>query len=121
MNLFEPESFERFVLTLAGVSLVEQWGAKVAKVGGKVFALVSLTPPDLHHLVFKTGETSFEVLTALEGIKQAPYFAKRQWVCVAPDAALSPDEIEAYLRRSHRLIASNLTKKLQRELGLPEP
>ena len=74
----------------------------------------------LEHVVFKSGETSFEVLTALEGVKQAPYFAKRQWVCVAPDAALSAEEVEAYLRRSYRLIGSNLTKKLQRELGIAE-
>ena len=119
MSLFEPENFERFVLSQAGVSVVEQWESKVAKVGGKVFALVRLFQPDLHHVVFKSGETSFEVLTALDGIKQAPYFAKRLWVCVAPDAGLSPSEVEAYLRRSHRLIASTLTKKLQRELGIP--
>ncbi|CAM5767148.1 hypothetical protein LMIY3S_02064 [Labrys miyagiensis] len=120
MNLFEPESFERFALSLPGVSIVEQWEAQVAKVGGKVFALLRLTLPDLHHVVFKSGETSFEVLTSLDGIKQAPYFAKRQWVCVAPDAALAPGEVEAYLRRSHRLIASALTRKLRRELGISE-
>jgi hypothetical protein len=36
MSLFEPESFENFTSSLPGVSLVDQWESRVAKVGGKV-------------------------------------------------------------------------------------
>jgi len=119
MSLFEPHAFERFALALAGVSLVEQWGSRVAKVGGKVFTLLRLSEPDLHGIVFKCPEESFVVLTGIEGIKQAPYFAKRQWVCVPPTAGLHDDEIEAYLRRSYQLVSAGLTRKLRQELGIP--
>jgi predicted DNA-binding protein (MmcQ/YjbR family) len=119
MNLFEPENFENFTMSLPGVSLVDQWESRVAKVGGKVFTLLRLTPPDLHGIVFKCTEESFVVLTGTEGIKQAPYFAKRQWVCVPPEAGLSDDEVEAYLHRSYRLVAAGLTKKIRQELSIP--
>jgi predicted DNA-binding protein (MmcQ/YjbR family) len=116
MSLLEPESFESFTMSLPGVSLVDQWGSRVAKVGGKVFTLFRLTSPDLHSIVFKCPEESFIVLT---GVKQAPYFAKRQWVCVSREADLSDAEVEAYLRRSYVLVAAGLTKKLRQELGIP--
>src|SRR4030095_14796044 len=119
MSLLEPESFESFTMSLPGVSLVDQWGSRVAKVGGKVFTLLRLTPPDLHSVVFKCPEESFVVLTGIEGVKQAPHFAKRQWVCVPSDADLSDAEVEAYLRRSYRLVAAGLTKKVRWELGIP--
>ncbi|WP_353641569.1 MmcQ/YjbR family DNA-binding protein [Mesorhizobium sp. WSM2239] len=119
MSLFEPESFEDFTTSLPGVSLVDQWESRVAKVGGKVFALLRLTSPDLHGIVFKCPEESFVVLTGIEGVKQAPYFAKRQWVCVPKEAGLGDGEVEAYLHRSYRLVAAGLTKKLRQELGIP--
>ena len=119
MSLFEPESFERFAISLAGVSLVDQWESRVAKVGGKVFTLLRLASPDLHSVVFKCREESFVVLTGIEGVKQAPHFAKRQWVCVPKEADLGDAELDAYLRRSYRLVAAGLTKKLRLELGIP--
>jgi predicted DNA-binding protein (MmcQ/YjbR family) len=119
MSLFEPDGFENFTTSLPGVSLVDQWESRVAKVGGKVFTLLRLTPPDLHGLVFKCPEESFVVLTGIEGVKQAPYFAKRQWVCVPKEAGLSDAEVDAYLHRSYRLVAAGLTKKIRQELGIP--
>ena len=119
MSLFEPESFENFTTSLPGVSLVDQWGSRVAKVAGKVFTLLRLTSPDLHSIVFKCRKESFVVLTGIEGVKQAPYFAKRQGVCVPRETDLSDAELETYLRRSYRLVAAGLTKKLRQELGIP--
>ena len=38
----QRDGFEAFVLALPAVTLVHQWGdASVAKVGGKIFALLS--------------------------------------------------------------------------------
>ena len=119
MSLFEPESFESLTTSLPGVSLVDQWGSRVAKVGGKVFTLLRLTSPDLHSVVFKCPVESFVVLTGIEGVKQAPYFAKGQWVCVPREVGLGDAELEAYLRRSYLLVAAGLTKKVRQELGIP--
>jgi predicted DNA-binding protein (MmcQ/YjbR family) len=119
MSLFEPETFESFTISLPGVSLVDQWESRVAKVGGKVFTLLRLTSPDLHSIVFKCPPESFAVLTGIEGVKQAPHFAKGRWVCVPSEADLTDAELEAYLRRSYLLVAAGLTKKVRQELGVP--
>lgn len=114
MSLHDPQGFAALVAALPGTSLVEQWGSRVAKVGGKVFGLVAAGGGGV---AFKVSETSFAGLTELPGVEQAPYFAKGQWVSVAP-GALDEAELAAYLKEAHRLIAAKLTKKLRAELGL---
>lgn len=74
--------------------------------GDKVFTLLRLADPDLHSIVFKCTAESFVVLTGSGSAKQAPYFAKGQWVCTPKETDISPGELEAYLRRSYRLVAS---------------
>lgn len=114
MNLHEREGYTAFVTGLPAVTLHEQWEALVAKVGGKVFCLLGDSSGDL---VFKVGEIAFDGLTDLDGMAQAAYFAKRQWVRVTP-GALEQELAEGYVRESHRLIASKLTRKLRAELGI---
>lgn len=114
MNLHERDGYTAFVTGLPAVTLHEQWEALVAKVGGKVFCLLGDSSGDL---VFKVGEIAFDGLTDLDGIAQAAYFAKRQWVRVTP-GALEQELAEGYIRESHRLIASKLTRKLRAELGI---
>ena len=117
--LFTRDGFEAFVITLPAVTLVEQWGSSVAKVGGeiggKVFALSGLTDG---HISFKVTELAFEGLTSLAGIGQAAYSAKRQWVSVAADADLDEADLKAYIVEAHRIIAGKLTRKLRIELGI---
>lgn len=114
--MFTRAAFEKFVLGLPAVTLSEQWGAVVAKVGGKVFALFGLEGPPV--IVFKVGEMSFEVLTGIDGIRQAAYFAKRKWVHVEKRAKLPVKDLRGYIARSHTLVAAGLTRKLRAELGL---
>jgi predicted DNA-binding protein (MmcQ/YjbR family) len=116
MSLHLPRSFDKFVLGLPATEIVLQWGGHVAKVGGKVFALCA---DEGTQVVFKVSEMSFEGLTTLDGIAQAPYFAKRQWVAVNRGAKLSDAELRAYVAASHGMIAAKLTRKLRSELGLP--
>lgn len=107
--------FAKYVQSLPAVTLHEQWNALVAKVGGKVFALCG---DDTGGIVFKVTEMSFEGLTTIDGIGQAAYFAKRQWVHVARDADLPVKDLKAYIKASHDMIAARLTRKLRAELGL---
>lgn len=116
MGLFERSDFDILLSQLPGVTLVDQWDARIAKVGGKVFCLLSDQEP--LRLVFKCGEGSFDILTALGGVSQAAYFAKRQWVAVLEDAPLSHEDLMAYIGRSHGLIAAGLTRKVRAELGI---
>ena len=119
MSLFKKPEFERFAGSLPGVTFVDQWESRVAKVGGKVFALLTTgMHDDIARIVFKVAEESFEILTAINGIAQAPYFAKRQWVSVSETADLPDKDLRTYIERSYRLVAKGLTKKLRVELGI---
>jgi predicted DNA-binding protein (MmcQ/YjbR family) len=118
LSLYQRAGFDAALSALPGVTLVDQWEARIAKVGGKVFCLLSDAAP--LRLVFKCGETSFDILTALDGVEQAAYFAKRQWVSVTQGSELSDDDLLAYAGRSHALVAKGLTRKLRAELGIPD-
>lgn len=115
MTLHSAAAFRRAVGALPGTEIVQQWGSHVAKVGGKVFALIgeSGTP-----IVFKVSEISFDGLTTLAGVGQAVYFAKRAWVSVDKGADLSDADLRAYIKASHSMIAGKLTRKVRAELGL---
>jgi predicted DNA-binding protein (MmcQ/YjbR family) len=119
MSLFTRKGFDAFVKALPGTSFVDQWGSHVAKVGDKVFTL--LNEHNHARVVAKCTEESFEILTALNGVDQAPYFAKRKWVEIHADAPLSQHEVAHYLTRSYELVAAGLTKKLRQELGITLP
>ncbi|KKB06983.1 hypothetical protein VE25_20250 [Devosia geojensis] len=114
MSLHTRAGFTDFVTGLPGVTVHEQWESLVAKVGGKAFALLG---DGSWQVVFKVPEETFEILTTQEGVVQAAYFAKRQWVSVER-GALDDEALKAYVARSHRTIAGKLTRKIQAELGL---
>lgn len=117
-DLHARAGFEAFVTSLPATTISPQWGALVAKVGGKAFCMLGDDPGDRPSaLVFKVTEIAFDGLVELDGIDQAPYFAKRQWVRVAP-GALEPDLLEGYARQSYAMIVAKLTRKLRAELGL---
>ena len=119
MSLFDRKNYEHFAGSLPGVSFVDQWESRVAKVGGKVFTLLTTgMNDDIPRIVFKVSEESFEILTAIGGIAQAPYFAKRQWVSVSETADLPDKDLRIYVERSYRTVAGGLTKKLRAELGI---
>lgn len=115
MPLHSPKAFSKYVTSLKAVTTVEQWEAIVAKVGGKVFALMG---SDGSHITFKVTEMSFEGLTSLKSIEQAPYFAKRQWVSVGKGAPLTDAELKRYIEASYGLVAAKLTRKMRAELGI---
>lgn len=117
MSLFAKDGFDAFVSALAGTGLVDQWDSRVAKVGAKVFALLSPDPSGAR-ITFKCGRDSFDILTAIEGIDQAPYFAKGQWVSISENADFPQSDLIAYLERSHAIVAKGLTRKARAELGL---
>ena len=115
MTLHGVAAFKRYAGSLPATEIVQQWGSHVAKVGGKVFALIGETGAPI---VFKVSEISFDGLTTLEGIGQAAYFAKRAWVSVDRGAPLTDAELKAYIKASHGMIAARLTRKLRAELRL---
>lgn len=129
--MMDRPTFDAFCTSLPATSMVVQWGeSHVWKVGSaaknKVFAASTFwvgkdEDPEhsgQHALVFKASPMSFEMLTQETGIIQAPYFPRGGWVRVVEASPLSDDDIKAYVREAHRIMARGLTKKLQAELGL---
>lgn len=116
MSFFERGFFDATLGPWPGVGFVDQWDSHVAKVGDKVFAV--LGQRENWRLVLKCTEESFEILTSLEGISQAPYFAKRKWISISDHAPLEQEELEHYIQRSYQLVAAGLTRKLRMELGI---
>ena len=86
-------------------------------VGEKIYLISS---PDQHPPTasFKVSEEEFERLCEQEGISQARYFAKRQWISLDDISRLSIEEWKMYCKESHRLVASKLTRKKRIELGI---
>ena len=114
--IMRREGFEAFVLNLPATTLVRQWrDDSVAKVGGKIFALLDRDPGEVW---LKVSDMAYELLTELPGVRPAPYFARAGWVAISVDSPLSGEEVEAYVREAHRIIAGKLSKKMRAELGL---
>jgi len=111
------ERLQAFALALPQTTVVKQWGENlVFKVAGKVFLLVSLDGELADGVTFKCTRDEFAELTEIDGIGQAPYFAKRLWVAVGDLTALPAPEIERRIRHSYDLVAAGLPKKIRATL-----
>jgi len=111
-----PE-LRQFALSLPQTSWVAQWGGLVFKVAGKVFFYIGLDGDVLDGVIFKCTPQEFKELTDIDGIVQAPYFAKTHWVRVEDLAALKMPELRKRIRRSYDLVVAGLPKKVQAAIG----
>ena len=114
------KDFNRFCAALPATSHVVQWGdSQVWKVGGKVFAIGGWDESQ-PAFTFKVSPLSFEMLKALPGLRPAPYLASRgmSWIQRYADPGLGDDDLKAYIRESHRLVALGLSRRKRRELRL---
>ena len=117
-----PDDLNTFCSTLSATSHVVQWGGlDVWKVGGKVFVIVGEAEDGSGvKASFKVTPMSFDILKEQDGLRPAPYLASRgmTWIQHYGAPGLSDEELQTYIVRSHELVASGLSKKKQRELGL---
>ena len=61
------------------------------------------------------------MLTAIQGIRPAPYLARAKWVQVSSDAQLEPEAIEAYVAQAHRLAFLALPRSVREQLAPAPP
>jgi len=117
-----PQDFETACLALTGAHKVVQWGgSSVFKVGPKVFAIAGLARADEEtRYVFKVSDMAFELLIEHGLARPAPYLGRAKWVQLASLDALEDDDLRAYLRQAHSLIASKLTRAQRQALGLSD-
>jgi predicted DNA-binding protein (MmcQ/YjbR family) len=108
-----------FCLSLRHTTEKLQWeDALVFKIGGKMYAVVSLEPGDGRTwLSFKCSIDNFASLVERPGIIPAPYLARAHWVALENDSAISRDELKSLLQEAYALIVARLPKKTQLTLS----
>jgi predicted DNA-binding protein (MmcQ/YjbR family) len=114
------DEFNIFCKNLVATTHVVQWGnADVWKIGGKVFAIGGWNK-GRDAFTFKASDIAFEVLSDLPGIRPAPYLASRgfKWLQHYDLPGLSDAELKRHIILSYEMVASGLTKKLRKELGV---
>ena len=115
------DAYNAFCGSLTATSHVVQWGdAHVWKVGGKVFALGRWSDDDGLAVSFKTSRLDFTVLTAMPGLRPAPYLASRglSWVQHYGEPGLEDEDLCEQITESYLLVAEGLSRKRRRELGI---
>ncbi|MGY3528043.1 MmcQ/YjbR family DNA-binding protein [Bradyrhizobium sp. USDA 4452] len=114
-----PKTFEARCLRLPAATKFVQWeGTSVFKVGGKMFALAGGFVASTGGFMFKTSNMAYQLLIEQELARPAPYLARAKWVQLIGNDALPDAELKAYLGQAHALIASKLTRKSRKALGL---
>ncbi len=114
------DEYNTFCRSLNHSTHVVQWGdSHVWKVGGKVYAIAGWNAGDELSVTFKCSKIAFEAMQDAEGVRPAPYLASRgmSWLQRTHEAAIDDAGLKGYIEDSYKLVASGLTKKLQRELG----
>jgi predicted DNA-binding protein (MmcQ/YjbR family) len=112
----DTEKLRAYCLSLPGVHEGIKWEDHLCfMVAEKMFCITGMT--DASGVSFKVSLEDFEELTERNGIIQAPYFARNQWVAIEKRNALKPKEWEHYLKQAYELIKAKLPKKVREGLG----
>ncbi|MCW5749017.1 MAG: MmcQ/YjbR family DNA-binding protein [Alphaproteobacteria bacterium] len=118
-----PAAIDRFCRSLRAATRIVQWeGVIVFKVGGKMFAMLPQTGDGRgRELWFKADDVYYDTMKTAPGFRPCPYLARARWVAIANPARLPPEQLKAYLRRAHAVIAGRLPRKAQLALGFDPP
>ena len=106
----DAEWIRTYCMGLPGATEIFQWEALVFKVAGKIFAMLKLESSSVS---LKCTPEEFAELVEREGISQAPYFAKNQWVSIESAEVVTRKELKQLVNRSYELIVAKLPKKTQ--------
>ena len=112
------EDLRSIALKLPGTTEDIKWDFHLCfNVGSKMYLITSpdLVPPNAS---FKVDEDEYEALLSRPGFTKRAYLSKHFWVQAEAINKLSLQEWEKLIHRSYELIASKLTIKLRKELGL---
>ena len=117
----DRNQFNKYCQTFPSVTHVVQWGSSdVWKIGGKVFAIGTLSKTGEPAFTFKASEQNFYFLCEADGYIPAPYLASRgmKWIQQTEISKHLDEALIYYVSESFRIVSSGLTKRVQRELGL---
>lgn len=121
----DAEHLRTFLLSLPDVAETMQWGDNLVywvgdkTIGGKMFALASLTPNHRAVLSFAAGPERFGELLEVEGVFPAPYLARAHWVAVESWNTLSTAELKIRLRYARDWVYKKLPARTKAVLAMP--
>ncbi len=100
------ESIRRFCLSFPHATENLQWGDTLCfKVGGKIFALLSLSSVP-QTLMFKCAPETFAELVEHEDIIPAPYVGRYKWVSFQRLDVLPWSEVTDLIEHSYQMVAA---------------
>jgi len=107
----------RYCASLPHTTEHVQWGEHlVFKVAGKLYAILALEPSGTW-LTLKVPPADFGDLMEREGVLQAPYMAKGQWIALENEDVLGAVELKRLIRQSYDLVVAKLPKKTRAALA----
>ncbi len=119
--MLDVESFRTYCLSKKAVteSFPFDEYTLVFKVGGKMFALVSLDAPDFSVNLKCDPEKAIELREEYpDNIKPGYHMSKIHWNTITPLGKISEKMLQELTEHSYNLIVDSLTKKIRLELGL---
>ena len=113
------EKIKKTALALSGATYDLKWGAdRCFSVGGKMFAVAGHEGQAKPCLTLKVSDASFEMLCD-EGVAEpAAYVGRYKWVRFKSHDAIPDDQLAAYIKSAHALVAAKLPAKERKALGI---
>jgi predicted DNA-binding protein (MmcQ/YjbR family) len=113
------EAFHKAALALPGATFDTKWEHdRCFSVGGKMFAVAGHLGDERPRWTLKVSDASFDMLCA-EGVAEpAAYVGRYKWVTFKTWDAVPDDQLLAYLKNAHALVAAKLTAKERKALGI---
>ena len=90
-------------------------GARVSKVGGKMFALIAEDEPALVSLKCDP-DLALELRSIYSSVRPGYHLNKRHWNTIDPTGDLPIDELEELIGHSYDLVVESLPKKVRNHL-----
>ncbi len=112
------ETIRQIALKLKGTTEDIKWEVHLCfNIGGKMYLVTN--PDEVPcSASFKVDEEIFETVSLKEGFSKHSHLSRHFWVHLDDINKLSAKEWESYIKQSYRLVASKLSKKFQKEIGL---
>ncbi|SEG22742.1 Predicted DNA-binding protein, MmcQ/YjbR family [Bryocella elongata] len=121
----DVERARAILLKLPHVVETMQWGDNLVfwvgdkAIGGKMFALINLSPDAQGAVSFAAGPERFAELVEIEGFRPAPYFARIHWVAAEHWDLLRPTEWQTEFANAHNIVHAKMPKRVRELLLLP--
>jgi predicted DNA-binding protein (MmcQ/YjbR family) len=113
------EKIKKIALALPGATYDVKWGAdRCFSVGGKMFCVAGHEGNAKPRLTLKVSDASFQMLCD-EGVAEpSPYLGRYKWVTFKGPDSVPDDQLAAYIKTAHALVAAKLPGKERKALGI---